>query len=79
MLENVLKHKSQFGPPIKNYGQIAFTLTYLSTETRVNEVQSTDTTLVHKQEQQTIKVKFKSKEREMQTQDNTAMCYRRGN
>ena len=42
-------------------------------------MQSTDTTLVHKNEQQTIKVKHKSKGREMQTQDNMAMCYRRGN
>ena len=48
-------------------------------ETRVNEAQSIDITLVHKHEQQTIKVKNKSKGREMQTQDNTAMCYRRGN
>ena len=48
-------------------------------ETRVNEAQSTDTTLVHKHEQQTIKVKHKSKGREMQTQDNMAMCYQRGN
>ena len=31
-------------------------------------MQSTDTTLVHKHEQQTIKVKHKSKGREMQTQ-----------
>ena len=37
------------------------------------------TTLVHKHEQQRIKVKHKSKGREMQTQDNTKMCYRRGN
>ena len=37
------------------------------------------TTLVHKHEQQIIKVKYKSKGREMQTQDNTAMCYQRGN
>ena len=48
-------------------------------ETRVNEEQSTDTTLVHKHEQETIKVKYKSKGREMQTQDNTPMCYRREN
>ena len=48
-------------------------------KTRVNEAQSTDTTLVHKHEQQTIKVKYKSKGREMQTQDNTMMCYRRRN
>ena len=46
---------------------------------KVNEAQSTDTTLVHKQEQQTIKVKYKGKGREMQTQDNTPMCYRKGN
>ena len=37
------------------------------------------TTLVHKHEQQTIKVEHKSKGREMQTQDNTETCYRRGN
>ena len=48
-------------------------------ETRVTEVQSIDTTLVHKHEQQIIKVKHKSKVREMQTQNNTAMCYQRGN
>ena len=34
---------------------------------------------MHKHEQQTIKVKHKSKGREMQPQDNTEMCYRRGN
>ena len=28
----VLKYKSLFRPPIKNYGSIAFTLTYLSAE-----------------------------------------------
>ena len=48
-------------------------------EIRVNEVQTTNTTQVHKHEQQTIKIKYKSKGREMQTQDNTAMCYRKGN
>ena len=37
------------------------------------------TTLVHKHDQQTIKVKYKSKGREMQTQDNMPMCYQRGN
>ena len=31
-LEFVWKHKSLFRPPIKNYGSIAFTLTYLSME-----------------------------------------------
>ena len=66
-------------PQLKYYGSIDFTLTYLSAETRVNEAQTTDTTLVHKHEQQTIKVKHKSKGREMQTQDNMTMCYRRGN
>ena len=35
--------------------------------------------LVRKHEQQTIKVKHKSKGREMQIQDNTLMCYQRGN
>ena len=64
MLENVLKNKSLFRPPIKNYGQIAFTLTYLSAETRVNEAQSTDTTPVHKHEQKILKVKHKRKVRE---------------
>ena len=44
-------------PQLKDYGSVAFTLTYLSAETRVNEVQSIDTTLVHKHEQQTLKVK----------------------
>ena len=34
---------------------------------------------MHTHEQQTIKVKHKSKEREMQTQDNTKTCYWRGN
>ena len=53
-------------------------LPYLSAEIKVNEVQSTDT-IVHKHEQQTIKVKHKSKGREMQIQDNTLMCYRREN
>ena len=48
-------------------------------EIRVNEAQSTDTTLVYKHEQLTIKVKYKSKGREMQIQDNTAMCYQREN
>ena len=47
----------------KKNGQITFTLTYLSAETRVNEAQSTNTTLVHKHEQQTIEVKHKSKGR----------------
>ena len=37
------------------------------------------TTLVHKHEQQTIKIKHKSKGREMQPQDNTKACYQRGN
>ena len=45
--------------------------------TRINEVQSTYTTLVHKHEQQTIKVKHKSKGREMQIQDNTKTCYQK--
>ena len=78
-LENVKKHKSLFRPPIKNYDSVAFTLTYLSAETRVNEAKLTDTTQVHKYEQQAIKVKYKSKGKEMQTQDTTTMCYRRGN
>ena len=34
-------------------------------ETRVKEAQTTDTTLVHKHEQQIIKVKYNSKGREM--------------
>ena len=68
-----------FRPPIKNYDSVAFTLTYLSAEIRVNEVKLTDTTQVHKYEQQAIKVKYKSKGKEMQTQDTTMMCYRRGN
>ena len=42
-------------------------------------MQTTNTTLVHKHKQQTIKVKHKSKGREMQTQDNMAMCYQREN
>ena len=37
------------------------------------------TTLVHKHEQQTIKLKYKSKGKEMQPQDNTEMCYRKEN
>ena len=48
-------------------------------QNRVNAAQSTDTTLVHKHEQPTIKVKHKSKGKEMQKQDNTPMCYRKGN
>ena len=39
----------------------------------------TDTTLVHKQEYQTIKVKHNSREKEIQTQDDTKTCYQRGN
>ena len=35
------------------------------------------TTPIHKHEQQTIKVKHKSKGREMQPQDNAKMCYQR--
>ena len=70
-----LKYKSCLDSQIKDYGSIDFTLTYLSTETRVNEAQTTNTTLVHKHEQQTMKVKHKSKGRDMQTQDNTTMCY----
>ena len=34
---------------------------------------------MHKHEQQKIKVKHKSKGRELQIQDNTETCYRRGN
>ena len=64
MLKFVLKHKSFFRPPIKNNGWIGFTPTYLSAETRVNQAQSTDTTLVHKHEQKKLKVKHKSKGRE---------------
>ena len=75
----MLKHKSYLDPNIKNYNSVNFTLIYLSAETRVNETQSIDTTPVHKYEQQTIKVKHKSKGRDMQTQDNMVMCYRRGN
>ena len=59
-----VKTQELFRPLIKNYSSIAFTLTYLSAVTRVNEAQSTDTTLVHKHEQQTIKLKHKSKGRE---------------
>ena len=58
------KYKSYLDSQIKYYGQIAFTLTYLSAEIRVNEMQLTDTTLVHKHEQQTMKIKYKSKGRE---------------
>ena len=56
---------------------VDFTLTYLSAETKVNKAQTTDTTLVHKHEQQTIKEKHKSKGREVQTQDMMMMCNRR--
>ena len=62
-------------PQLKYYGSIDFTLTYLSAETRVNEAQTIDTTLVHKREQQTIKVSTRVREDRMQTQDNTLMCY----
>ena len=75
MLENVLKTQELFRLPIKNYDQIAFTLTYLSTEIRVNEAQTTNTTLVHKHEQQARKVSTRVKDERMQTQDNTPMCY----
>ena len=51
-------------PQLKDYGSVAFTLIYLSAEIRVNEAQSTDTTLVHKHEQQMIKIKHNSKGRE---------------
>ena len=44
--------------------RFAFTLTYLNAETRVNEVQLTNITLVHKHEQQILKAKHKSKGRE---------------
>ena len=68
-----------FRPPIKKLRLVYFYSNLSKCGTRVNEVQSTDTTPVHKHEQQTIKVKHKSKGREMQIQDNTAMCYQRGN
>ena len=42
-------------PQLKDYGSVAFTITYLSAKTRVNEAQTTDTTLVHKHKLQTIK------------------------
>ena len=45
-----IKTQELFRSPIKNYGSIAYILTYLSAETRVNEMQSTDTTVVHKNE-----------------------------
>ena len=48
MLENVLKTQELFRPPNKNYGYVAFTLTYISAETRVNEAQLIDIILVHK-------------------------------
>ena len=48
-------------------------------ETRVNEAQLTDTTLVHKHDQQTLKVKHKSKGRKNANIDNMLMCYQRGN
>ena len=37
------------------------------------------TTLEYKHEQQTINVKHKNKGREIQTQDNIKICYRREN
>ena len=39
----------------------------------MNETQSTDATLVHKHEQQTIKVKYKSKGKKMQIQEGGEM------
>ena len=45
-----IKTQELFRPPIKNYDSIAYILTYLSAETRVNEMQSTNTTVVHKYE-----------------------------
>ena len=46
---------------------------------RVNVRNEPIITLVHKHEQSSINVKHKSKGREMQTQDNTKMCYQREN
>ena len=46
----VWKYKNLFRPQLKVYGSVDFTLTYLSMEIRVNETQTTDTTLVHKYE-----------------------------
>ena len=37
-------------PQLKDYDFVDFTLTYLSAETKVNEAQTIDTTLVHKYE-----------------------------
>ena len=62
MCENT---KACLDPQLKDYSSVNFTLTYLSAEIRVNEAQTTDTILVHKHEQQTIKVKYKSKGKEM--------------
>ena len=42
-------------PQLKDYGSVAFTITYLSAKMRVNEAQTIDTTLVHKHKLQTIK------------------------
>ena len=46
-----------FRPPIKKLRLVYFYSNLSKCGTRVNEVQSTDTTLVHKHEQQTIKKK----------------------
>ena len=48
----VKKHKSSLDPQLKITARLLL-LTHLSVEARVNEAQSTDTTLVHKHEQQT--------------------------
>ena len=64
-LENVLKHKSLFRPLIKRLRLDCFYSNLFKCGIRVNEVQYTHkTTLVHKHEQQSLKVKHKNKGRE---------------
>ena len=70
---------SLFRPPNKNYSYIAFTLTYIKCGTRVKSAKTVITILSHIHPSSTIKRKLKEQRREMQTQDNTETCYRRGN
>ena len=63
----MLKTQELFRPKIKILQLYCYYSNLSKYGTRVIEVQLTNTTLVHKHEQQTIKVKHKSKGREMQT------------
>ena len=71
------KYKSLFRPLIKIRLDCFYSY-LIKVQNKSKCAQWTDT-LVHKHEQQTIKLKHKDKGREMQTQDNTKTCYRREN